>query len=289
MQATRDLDRGRTVPEAVDELRAKDLAELVEVQQAAGLELIADGMLAWQDLFRPLVEASEGLEPGALTRFLDTNSFYRAPQATDVQPKLAEPLDERYVAPLPGPRLVTLPSPFAFSKGTGIPPAVLAEGVLKPQLEALDAKLIVLSEPFLAHSELPEQELGDLSDALEKLAGPLTLVLQISFADVGPLLPRLAELAVDGIGVDFYATPIEAVPEGLDKLLLAGVVDARSSALEDPQELAAFARRLLEERGVRELALVPNGDLQFVPKRIAREKLERLGRAKTTVAKEAAA
>ena len=246
-------------------------------------------MLAWQDLFRPLVEASEGLEPGPLTRFLDTNSFYRAPHATGVQPKLVEPLDERYVAPLPGPRLVMLPSPFAFSKGTGIPPAVLAEGVLKPQLEVLDAKLIVLSEPFLARSETPEQALGNLSDALEKLAGPVTLVLQITFADVGALLPRLAELPVDGIGVDFYATPIEAVPEELNKLLLAGVVDARSSALEDPQELAAFARRLLEERGVRELALVPNGDLQYVPERIAREKLVRLGRAKTAVATEAAA
>ena len=28
-------------------------------------------MLRWQDLFRPLLEASEGLETGALTRFLD--------------------------------------------------------------------------------------------------------------------------------------------------------------------------------------------------------------------------
>src|SRR5437762_6289034 len=131
VQATRDLDRGRTTEEAVDEQVARDMDELVSVQQGAGLDLLADGMLRWQDHFRPLLEAADGLETGALTRFLDTNTFFRAPKATAVAPILSAPLDERYVAPLPGPRLVTLPSPFALAHGTGIPPKVLADGVLK--------------------------------------------------------------------------------------------------------------------------------------------------------------
>ena len=81
VQATRDLDRGRTTVEAVDEQVERDLAELVSVQQQAGLDLLSDGMLRWQDHFRPLLEAADGLETGALTRFLDTNTFYRAPKA----------------------------------------------------------------------------------------------------------------------------------------------------------------------------------------------------------------
>src|SRR5438034_1167849 len=84
VQATRDLDRARTSQEAVDEQVERDLAELVSVQQQAGLDLLTDGMLRSQDIFRPLLEASEGLETGALTRFLDTNTFYRAPHATPV-------------------------------------------------------------------------------------------------------------------------------------------------------------------------------------------------------------
>ena len=68
--------------EAVDEQVERDLAELVSVQQEAGLDLLADGMLRWQDIFRPFVEAAEGLATGALTRFLDTNTFYRAPSAS---------------------------------------------------------------------------------------------------------------------------------------------------------------------------------------------------------------
>src|SRR2546421_3842 len=147
VQATRDLDRGRTSQQAVDEQVERDLAELVSVQEQAGLDLLSDGMLRWQDLFRPLLEASEGLETGALTRFLDTNTFYRAPHATTAAPKLAGSLDERYVAPLPGPRLVTLPSPFALAQVTGVPALTIAENVLKPALEAVDADLVVLAEP----------------------------------------------------------------------------------------------------------------------------------------------
>ena len=287
VQATRDLDRGRTTAEAVDEQVARDLDELVRVQQEAGLDLLADGMLRWQDLFRPLLEAAEALEPGPLTRFLDTNSFYRAPTATAGEPRLPKPLDEGFVAPLPGPRIVTLPSPYALAHGTGIPARVVAAEVLKPELDALDAELVVLSEPFLAREGTAD--LSELRSALEALAGGPPLALQITFGDARALLEQgLADLPVEGIGVDFYATHVTDVPPGLDKLLLAGVVDARSSALEEPQEIAAFVERL-HERGVERIALVPNGDLQYVSEPIAREKLARLGTARTARPKESAA
>jgi 5-methyltetrahydropteroyltriglutamate--homocysteine methyltransferase len=232
-----------------------------------------------------LVEGSEGLVSGPLTRFLDTNTFYRAPLATGAEPRLSRLLDAQFVVPLAGPRLVTLPSPYAFSRGTGLSPRALAEGVLRPQLDALDVELVVLVEPFLARE--PRPDLDGLAEALEILAGGPRLALQLTFGDAGPLLAGLQELPVDGIGIDFYATGLEAVPEGFGKLLLAGVVDVRSSLLEDPDEMAHFAAGL-RERVVGEVALVPNGDLQYVSEPIARAKLERLGAAKTAAAKEAA-
>jgi len=281
VQATRDLDRGRTSQEAVDEQVERDLGELVSVQQAAGLDLLADGMLRWQDVFRPIVEAADGLEKGALTRFLDTNTFYRAPSA-DGSPKLSQPLNGGYIAPLPGPRLVTLPSPFALAHGTGIDPAALAEGVLKPQIESVDAELVVLEEPFLARAE--NGGLDELGAALEKLGGGPKLALWVTFGSADTLFEQgLADLPVDAIGVDFYATKASSVPEGLGKTLLAGVLDARSSIPEEPSEIAAFAGEL-RERGVEKIALVPNGDLQYVSAAVASEKLARLGKAKTEAA-----
>jgi 5-methyltetrahydropteroyltriglutamate--homocysteine methyltransferase len=264
------------VPSVFDRGVAQGVA--AAVQQAAGVDFLGDGMLRWHDLFRPLVEASEGLEPGALTRFLDTNTFYRAPSVTGT-PRLRRPLDGRYVPPLPGPRLVTLPSPYAFAKDTGLKPRELAEAVLAPEIRAVDAELVVLAEPFLAREERPDVDL--LADAVDALEGGPPLALQLVFGDAGPLLPRLAELPVDAIGVDFYATSLDAVPEGFPKQLLAGVVDVRSSMLEDPHELAQFAARLQER--VENVALTPNGDLQHVAEPYARQKVARLGAAKTAL------
>jgi 5-methyltetrahydropteroyltriglutamate--homocysteine methyltransferase len=285
VQSTRDLDRGRTTPEANDEHVERDLAELVSVQQAADIDLLADGMLRWQDPFRPLVEASAGLEPGPMTRFLDTNTFWFAPRQTGGALRLKEPLTERYIAPLPAPRLVTLPSPWAFAKSTELTPKEIAEGVLKPQIEATDADLVVLSEPFLAREERPD--LGTLAEALETLTGGPELAVQFTFGDArGVLEAGAVDLPVQAIGIDFYLTHASDVPEGLGgKRLLAGVIDARSSALEDPEEIAGFVAQL----PVEEIALVPNGDLQFVSEQIARQKIQRLGAAKTAQAKEAVA
>jgi len=63
-------------------------------------------------------------------------------------------------------------------------------------------------------------------------------------------------------------------------------VDARSSLPEEPRELAAFAAQLAER--AERVALVPNGDLQYVSEPVAREKMARLGKAKTATTEAAA-
>ena len=160
---------------------------------------------------------------------------------------------------------------------------MLAEGVLKPALEGLDAELVVLAEPFFARDEYAK--LDDLAEALEALAGGPKLALWLEFGDAKRALEEgAADLPVEGLGIDFYATHLEDLPDGFDKLLLAGVVDARSSVLEEPREIAAFVERLDVER----IALVPNGDLQYVSQPFAQEKLARLGKAKTATTEAAA-
>jgi 5-methyltetrahydropteroyltriglutamate--homocysteine methyltransferase len=280
VQATRDLDRGRVSIDEVERRRGADLEALISAESEAGFDLLSDGMLAWQDLFRPLVDASEGLETGAITRFLDTNTFFRAPHATGT-PRLSRSLGPEAVADLDGPRLVTLPSPYAFGEAAGVDPREIAASVLAPAVEALDTELLVLAEPFFARS--PGADAAALGAALAELPKRGKVVLQLTFGDASSLLERLADLPVDGIGVDFYLTPLDAVPEGFPKLLLAGVLDARSSEVEDPAIIASFMARL-RERTSCDVALVPNGDLQFVAEPIAKRKLATLGAAKVLAA-----
>ncbi len=283
VQATRDLDRGRTTEEAVEEQREADLRSFLDAQREAGLDYLSDGLLNWQDIFRPFDEATRGLEPGPLTRFLNTNTFYRAPAVTGEAPKLVEPIGEPYfrIGDLPRNRWVaTLPSPHALavSAAGDLTPQAVAEGVLGPQIRWLAGNgcaMVVLQETALFGARIDVYPLGDALDALQS---PLPLALQLPFGDSGDVLGELVELDVEAIGVDFYSTDPEALPRPFPKTLLAGVVDARNSLLEEPEEMAKFGRELLEELEG-ELHLVPNGDLQFVPEKIARQKVLRLGEA----------
>jgi 5-methyltetrahydropteroyltriglutamate--homocysteine methyltransferase len=278
VQATRDLDRGRVPQEAVDEQRERDFGELVAVQEQAGLALLSDGMLAWQDLFRPLAERSVGLDARPLARFLDTNSFYRA-VLVEGEPRLQQPVP----APeLPAGRwLATLPSPLAFARATGgeASPQALAANVLAPQIEAYaeaGCARVVLADPFLAR----EGGIEELLASLGELPQGTPLALQLPFGDARAVLSQLAEAPVEAIGVDFYATSLDSVPEAYPKEIMAGVIDSRSSALESPAEIAGFVEQLAERKPAA-LSLSVNGDLQFVPEPIAREKIGRLGRSQT--------
>jgi 5-methyltetrahydropteroyltriglutamate--homocysteine methyltransferase len=281
VQATRDLDRGRTTAEAVEEQRRADVQALVAAQEDAGLDLLTDGLLDWQDLFRPLAERSDGVTARPLTRFLDTNTFYRA-LLVDGAPRLREPIPAPELAA--GRWLATLPAPSALSRAArgAASSQAFAADVLAPQLEA-DAQagcaLVVLVDPFLAREGGVEEAIA----SLRELPEGVPLALHLPFGDASGVLDALADAPVSAVGVDFYATSLDAVPDGFPKELAAGIIDVRSSALENPDELAAFAETLLE-RNPAGVALTVNGDLQFVPEPVAREKVLRLGRARTLLA-----
>jgi len=283
VQATRDFDRGRTTREVVEKQQNEDLRSFLEVQREADLDYLSDGLLNWQDIFRPFDTAARGLRPGPLTRFLNTNTFFRAPVAEARTPKLTEPLGEPFfhIGDLPRGRWVaTLPSPYAlaFAAADELEPRTVAETVLRPQIRWLAGNgcaMVVLQETALFGNN---RDIFGLGKALDALESPVPLALQLPFGDAGEVLGELVELDVEAIGVDFYATDVAALPRPFPKTLLAGVIDARNSLLEEPEEISEFGRRLLEELEG-ELHLVPNGDLQFVPEKIAREKVLRLGAA----------
>ena len=290
VQATRDLDRDRATAEAVEERREADMRSFLDAQREARLDYLSDGLLNWQDIFRPFGEAARGLAAGPLTRFMNTNTFFRAPAVTEEAPKLVEPLGEPCfsIGELPRNRWVaTLPSPHALAASAAgeLAPRAVAEGVLGPQIRWLaqnGCAMVVLQETALFGDRI---DVHPLDDALDVLQSPLPVALQLPFGDSGDMLGELLELDIEAIGVDFYATDLEALPRPFPKTLLAGVVDARNSLLEEPQQLAKFGRQLLEELDGG-LHLVPNGDLQFVPEKIAREKVLHLGEVARTLKEE---
>ena len=80
-RAIASYDRGRIT---VDELAAaadKVTVEAISEQERAGIDIITDGQIQWQDPVTYIAGKLQGYEVGGLIRYFDTNTFYRQPEA----------------------------------------------------------------------------------------------------------------------------------------------------------------------------------------------------------------
>ena len=116
--ATRDLDRGRTSPEAVEELYATSEREVLALEERLGFDTVTAGYLRWADLFRPIAETWEGFTVGPLTRWFETNTFYRQPILHAPPVRVSGAIAARLPPPLrasPARARVILPGPYTLA------------------------------------------------------------------------------------------------------------------------------------------------------------------------------
>ena len=288
--ATRGVDRGRVGPDAVADAFERDLEEFVKAQQKAGLDFFSDGLLRWQDIFRPLVEASPAMRATGLVRWFDNNAFFRAPEVTGPLSALEVPARILPNGVVPEPRVATLPSPYMFSRGarTGADPNQLmldlAKDILRPAAAALSeagCQIIHLQEPWLGFYGIDPADWGPLEQALTTIKDglPATLVFHAYFGDAAPHVERLRRLPVDAVGVDLVQTDIDSLGTGWQIGFLAGCLDGRSSTLESAEATAELVLRAAESLNPPTLYLAANCDLEFLPQEIARQKVQLLGEA----------
>jgi 5-methyltetrahydropteroyltriglutamate--homocysteine methyltransferase len=287
--ATRGIDRGRVGAEAVDKAFADDQAAFVRVQKKAGLDFYSDGLLRWQDIFRPLMGAL-GVKPHTLVRWFDTNTFFREPELTGKIRSVTNPDGVVADASVPRPRVATLPSPYMFSRAAHTDldrnrlMFDLAERVLRPAIDAAvagGAELIHLEDPWLGYFGIKREDWAPLMEALEILHRNLnaTLAFHIYFGDAGPHIAQLLRLPVDAIGVDLIETDVAELGSGWDKGLVAGIINGRSSILESLDNTVEVARHLADTVRPRNLYLTSNCELGYLPTPVADRKVERLGEA----------
>ena len=289
MAATRGLDRGRTDRADVDTAFRQDLARWIEVQQQAGLDFLSDGLLRWQDIFRPL---SEGLaaRPHTLVRWFDTNTFFREPEVDASIPRLVRPEATLPDQSVPSPRVGTLPSPFMFSRAAHTRGnrndlmVELATSLLRPAAEAAiaaGAQLIHLEEPWLGFHGIEPEAWKPLARALELLHRDLraTLAFHVYFGDASEYIDALRDLPVDAIGIDLVETDVARLGSRWDKGLVAGVLNGRSSLLESVDGTVQVVRQLADTVAPNNLYISSNCELAYLPTGVAERKVQRLGEA----------
>jgi 5-methyltetrahydropteroyltriglutamate--homocysteine methyltransferase len=103
--------------------------------------------------------------------------------------------------------------------------------------------------------------------------------LYLYFGHIDGLYPAILDLPVDLIGLDFIAGDRNWEILGRSKFtkdLGLGIVDARNTRMETSAEVAAACRRAREILSTDSLLVSPSAGLEFLPRRVARKKLETL-------------
>ena len=287
MAATRGLDRGRVVPEQVDAAYRQDLSDFVGVQQDAGLDLFSDGLLRWQDIFRPLAKAA-GLPARTLTRWFDNNAFFRAPELDGALQRIN---DIAAIVPepdVPMPRVATLPSPYLFSRAAvtsrerNALMLDIAQNLLRPaaeQLAAAGCRIVHLEEPWLGFLGIDPGDRAPLERALDAIATGLDadVVFHVYFGDAAAHLDWLRRLPVRAVGVDLVETDVTSLTGSWDIGLLAGCLDGRSSVLESEERTVDVLRHIAERVQPPVLYVSTSCELEFLPRDVAAEKVRLLG------------
>ena len=276
--------------------------------------------------FPPLIERVEGIPPlresvrgfseGPQENWFDNNVFYMRPQVNGTVDLDATGFTEPYLhadlLPEKG-RMVVLPSPFTLMmlstfggvNGYEMPfnsrkSAVsdLAQ-LIRNEAQHLASKgfsriqydepAIVFKQYLGATSDATQQDMELLRLAMQycgRIDGATT-VLHTYFGSAGPILQRLLELEVDGLGIDAIETSLSDLMQHkfFDKELVVGLLDTRSTVPEIPQKIIQRLYRIVEATAPKALWLTPNTATEYrgwsngmEKMRILKEVKEALGR-----------
>ncbi len=297
---TRSYDRGQATWAEVEDRLKLETTQIIQLQDKLGFEYVTDGALAWQDPLRPLTRALAGVTAGTrYSRWFDTNTFYQKPIITGkISPDGFEPDQFLQTQLLPKTRKwkVFLPGPYTFSELSEnkhynnredlILEVAQAEREIIRRLAKAGVSLFQLSEPCLVYRPYRQEPIGDSETevalkALRLLAenGSTQVLVHTFFGDAGPLLPRLLELPVAGVGFDLYETDFPRLKLETTETLELGIVDARESHVEDPRWIVQTADRLAEQVKESDFVFSPNSDLRYLPRQVADEKTKVLAEA----------
>lgn len=289
--AVERFQKGQIDETALREVEDEVTIEAIRDQVDAGVDLITDGQIRWEDAQTHFARRLKGFSVNGLQRYFDTNVYFREPVADGdvawVEPIVVSEFDfARTHSHTPVKPVVTGPFTLAkLSRNNHYPSSrefvIALARALNSELRALEkagATTIQIDEPALCRHK---QDYPIFAEAMRLLTEGVKVkkVLCTYFGDIGGVYPQILELPFDVIGVDFVAgyrnwDVIRQAP--FTKELSAGLLDARNTRVESAEEIAVWVRRLREFVAVDRLMISPSAGLEFLPLEVARRKLRAL-------------
>ena len=289
--AINQFDRGRITEEELRRVEDEVTREVIQEQIDAGIDLVTDGHIRWDDGQTHFAQRIKGFSIGGIIRYFDTNTYYRHPTAesklerngpigvqdfTYAQAHSSRPVK----AVLTGPYTLARLSQLGCYEDLASLAMDLA-GILNQEARALEeagATVIQFDEPAILKFKDDLPLLKKTSEVVTQGLGVKT-VLCTYFQDVSGLTPELYMLPFKVFGLDFAWGPgnfqlLDDFPQ--DKELVMGFLDARNTRMESVEEIVEAVRRVMPKVSLDRISLSPSCGLDFLPRKNAREKLARL-------------
>ncbi len=291
-RAYADRERGHITQSEFEQVESSVLAEILHEQAAVQLDWATDGQISWADPVSHLVERLDGVRLNGLLRFLDTNTYFRQP-VIEAKLRRHRPLVtreyQRACAACPVPIKPVLTGPYTLARLSLIattayrsPPLLAADlsMILADEvrdLVAAGARMIQIDEPLILHHAEDIRLLRELLEPLQNATGEAAqLAVATYFGDAEPLYAQLNSLPADILALDCSESPrlLDAVAQtGSSKVLALGLINGRSTRLENPDDIARTLERLLHRYVHDSVYLQPSCGLEHLPRDRARAKL----------------
>ncbi len=289
---------GKLSDEELEQVYDEVTQQVLQEQKEAGVELLTDGQIRWDDALSYLARKLDGTQRGGLLRWFDNNFYFRQPVVVG-KLRCKEPLvltdwqkAQQWAGDTPVKPVLT--GPYTFAKLCLNQHYPRFEDLLfdvaaiwneeAKALAAAGAPLIQLNEPnILFH---PEDALL-WTEAIQRVVDgvPADFALYTFFADASKVWEPLMALPVKIVGLDFCSGEENHNRELVqsefpaDKVLGFGIVDARNIKPEPVDALAREIEWAAKLVGTERLHVSPNCGLEFLPRADAKRKLETLSAA----------
>jgi len=284
------LDRGDITVEELNKVADSVTVEVMAEQADAGIELITDGQVRWQDEQTYIASKLGGISINGLTRFFDTNTYYREPvidgNVTWQEPILVRDYEfakEKATRPVKP----VLTGPYTLARLSRNEHYGRLDDLVMDYARALnqEAKALQAAGPTLLQVNEPAITVhpADQAIALEAwkalLAGlTVETAVYFYFEAPGAAVATAVSAGFTTVGVDGTIDGVlEAIPaNGRPQKLALGAVDSRTTRLEPVDQVAALVKKALGLVSSDNLYVNPNQGLEYLPREQAKAKLVRL-------------
>ncbi len=294
--ALHQFDRHEISEENLQAVQEQVTREAIQEQIDVGIDLVTDGLIRWDD---PLTyEAGKilGFKIAGLTRYFDTNTFYREPivvtRLESRKPFLIN--DYQFAASVAGQKPVkaVVTGPYTLAKlsknefyrnltqlAYDLAYILHQEAIF---LEEAGCSVIQFDEPAILHHPEDWQLFLRVYEVVTTGLSKAEKVLFLNFGNLGEIYPKVCNIQVDTIGCELTKDHpnwkvLKSAP--FTKKLMAGLIDARNTKMETEEEILETVHHLSEVVSLEKVTLAPSHGLEFLPRSVARKKLVLLAKA----------